>query len=237
MDVASAWWRIAGVTVAMVVAVPVPRAVVQDHAHAVVLGPGPVLVVHREAVQSPAAARSRRTVRNPRKSLAHVHVRTNHGITANRNHALDHQSGIVMSHALAHDRVLSRILALVQSQRTTSRARALVPAHAHHALTLDPAIVRSLRTSPTTSLDRHHPKITITLQSVMKAWKIRCVCIDLTVSKTTYAGMHIYFIHFTNYFFYVSTTIVRKPLRTLSWTVVCLTKSGTLFSWFCSNGG
>lgn len=164
----------------------VHRAADRDRAHGVVPVPGLVLGARRVAAPSLAAAQSQRTDRNRPKSRAHVHARTNLVITASRNHAHGHRNGTGMSPALARGLVRSHTPDHVPSRRTTSPVRALGRAHARPAPNPDPAIVPSPRTSRTTSPARPHPKITITLRSVMKAWKIKHyvgVCIRLTVPK------------------------------------------------------
>lgn len=168
--------------------VPAHRAAARDHAHAAVLVPGLALVAPREAAPNLAAVQSRRMDRNHRKNLALVPVRTNLAITASRNHAPDRRNEIGTSRDLARGHARSHTLAHVPSPRTTNPARVLDLGHAHRVPIRDPVIVRNRLTSPTTSLDRHHQKITITLRSVMKAWKIRqhaCVEDNLTVPKIT----------------------------------------------------
>lgn len=177
--------------------VPDHRAAARDHGHAGVLVPGPAHVALREAAPSLAAVRSRRMDRNRRKSLALVLVRTNLAITASRNHAPDHRNEIGTSQDLARGHARSHTLAHVPSPRTTNPARVLDLGRAHRAPIRDPVIVRNRQTSPMTSLDRHHQKITITLRSVMKAWKIKqhdCVEDNLTVPKiTTFCRTYTFF--------------------------------------------
>lgn len=81
-----------------------------------------------------------------------------------------------MSHALVPDHAQSRIHVRVPSPRTTNRVRDPDRAPVLHDPTQGLAIARSRMISHTISPVLHLPKITITLRSVMKAWRIESKC-------------------------------------------------------------
>lgn len=172
MDDEFAWSRIVDVTDGMdVVARDLP-AVAPGHVHAVDHVLVLVRVVRRAADPSREADRNRRMDRNPLKNLVHVHAQTNRATTANQNHVPARRNAIAMSPVLVRVHVRSRILARVPSPRITSRVHAPDPAPARHDPIQDRAIARNRRISRTINHVRHHPKITITLRSVMKVWRI-----------------------------------------------------------------
>lgn len=182
---------------------PVPPVAAQDLAHAAVLVPGLAPVDLRAVAQSLVAARNPRMDRNRRKNLVLVHVQINLVTTASRNHALGHRNGIGMNPDRARDRVRSHTLAHVPSPRTTNPARDHARGLALRVPILDPVTVRNPQTSPMTSRVRHHPKITITLRSVMKAWKTKHIWLCLRMKEVDRADeddvlqyLHLYFIDF-----------------------------------------
>lgn len=176
MDDVFVWLRIVDVTDEMDVAAHGLRAVALDRVRVVDRVPVPGLVVRLVAVLSRVADRNRRMDRNHLKSLVRVLVQSNLGITANQNHVLVHRNAIAMSPALVPDHAQSRIHVRVPSPRTTNRVRDPDRAPVLHDPTQGLAIARSRMISHTISPVLHLPKITITLRSVMKAWRIESKC-------------------------------------------------------------